>query len=303
MHGTDSRDYLSDEFLDRVRRAYRLAVESHRRTRGMWRAFDRRRANIHGALLNEDRSPLRDIFADPIRTDLYYGVDNLCLSIDTAPASDRFLELALASDRGRSAQYQVRRLLELLNDSRERSVVEIGPGMGRAAYLAYSAGVTDYTTIDLPLGIVAQACFLGRAVGPNKLWFAGENTKSDTDCIKLLPAGRLPQRQYNVALNVDSFSEMSASDAFRYANWLNSHATFFLSINHPRNLFTVREAMILAGNASRLFQSECPSWPGYTEEVYSTSAEAAKFISLRRSAFGLLVAMRYVTRRITARIA
>ncbi len=303
MHGTDSRDYLSDEFLDRVRRAYRFAVGSYPHSRGMWRDFDRRRADIHSALLHEDLSALRYIFADPIRTDLFYGVDNLCLSLDAASAPDDFLHLALDSDRGRSAQYQVGRLLELLKDSRERSVVEIGPGMGRAAYFAYCAGITDYTTIDLPLGIVAQACFLGRALGPNKLWFAGENTDSDSGCIKLLPAGRLPQRHYNVALNVDSLSEMPASDAFRYASWLSKHTVFFLSINHSRNLFTVREAIMLASNARRLFHSDCPSWPGYTEELYSNSVETSELVPWRRPAFGLLVAMRYVTRRIAARVA
>lgn len=301
MHGGGPRDYLSDEFLDRVRRAYRLAIRSHPRTRGMWSKFDRARSDIHDALLAEDCSPLRRVFLNPISTDLFYGVDNLCLSVGSPDLTHELIDSALASDRGRSAQYQVHRLLELLNNVGNKPIIEIGPGMGRTAYLAYRSGLTDYTTVDLPLGIVAQACFLGRAIGPEHLRFAGERNEVTADCIKLLSAGQLPERSYSVALNVDSLSEMPAAEAFNYARWLSTHTTLFLSINHAKNLFTVREAMKMAGNAHCLSRSECPALPGYTEEVFST-APAVALPRWGQHAFKLLVATRYISHRIAARL-
>lgn len=300
MHGADPHGYLSDEFLDRVRCAYRLAVRSHPRTRGMWSKFDRARSDIHDALLAEDRSALRTVFLNPVRTDLFYGMDNLCLSVGGPDLTHELVDSALAGDRGRSAQYQVRRLLELLNNVCNKPIIEIGPGMGRTAYLAYRAGLTDYTTVDLPLGIVAQACFLGRAIGPEHLLFAGEDNEIATDCIKLLSAGKLPERRYSVALNVDSLSEMPAAEAFNYARWLGSHTTLFLSINHSKNLFTVREAMTMAGNTHCFSKLECPAMPGYTEEIFSTTP--GRFPGWGRHAFNLLVGMRYITHRIAARL-
>lgn len=47
----------------------------------LWQDINDRQAVVHSALMAEDDEPLRAIFADPIRTDLFYGVDNLCWSV------------------------------------------------------------------------------------------------------------------------------------------------------------------------------------------------------------------------------
>jgi hypothetical protein len=42
--------YLSDEFLDRVRSAYRRAIASAPATSGIWAALDKRRTDVDAAL-------------------------------------------------------------------------------------------------------------------------------------------------------------------------------------------------------------------------------------------------------------
>ena len=228
--------HLSGPFLDRVRRSYKLALGASNTRHGrMWDNIDERRASVHAALLAKADDDLRNIFADPLSTDLFYGCDNLCQSMlggnfddpgivnyysDVARSDLFFLAQALKIDKGDLASfdhenalrdadqllnqailfptlfrgelglrttrgiasyraiqavYQTWRTLSLLTDCDQKSVIEIGPGMGRTAYYAYRAGLTDYTTVDLPMGMVAQACFLGAALGPEKIWMPGDN--------------------------------------------------------------------------------------------------------------------------------
>ena len=68
----------------------------------------------------------------------------------------------LASFRAIQAIYQAWRIFELTNGKSNPAILEIGPGLGRTAYYCYQAGLTDLTTIDLPLGVVAQAFFLSQ---------------------------------------------------------------------------------------------------------------------------------------------
>jgi hypothetical protein len=58
--------YLDEEFLDRVRRAYRTALRVDLKATGpIWSAIDARRADVHAALLDDTNTRLRQIFADP----------------------------------------------------------------------------------------------------------------------------------------------------------------------------------------------------------------------------------------------
>jgi hypothetical protein len=262
MHGT-SRPHLDAEFLERVKRCYRLAIAAVIKTRGMWSDFDARRADVHAALLAESNIALREIFANPTTTDLYYGVDNLCRSITGMIEPSSFVEQALGSERAQHAIYYVQRLQELAGH--QCSVVEIGPGMGRAAYYGYSAGI-DYTTIDLPLGVVAQARFLGEAINPDAIWFEGENETPAEGRIKLRFSK--PRGSFDVALNVDSLTEIPVMVALDYVKWLAHHAALFLSINHDKNLFTAAEVAAYSGAWHRRSSGACPVWRSYREEVF-----------------------------------
>ena len=283
--------YLSQSFLARVRRAYKIALDTWgSKNSKIWGAIDQRRAPVHAALLAETDADLRDIFANPVSSELFLGVDFLCDSIlgqvkklsvgsakdianegrnltvfaghavkrlDEQGIADHLDEIArtaflsftkligaeneaddasidaekalklvdrqldqtvlfpnpfpgelgmvtsrgIASYRAICALYHAWRIRLLLPKCAEKSVIEIGPGLGRTAYYAYRAGVTDYTTVDLPMGIVAQACFLGAALGPEKILLPGDNERIAEGRVKLLVAGDQAYRKYGVVFN------------------------------------------------------------------------------------------------------
>lgn len=262
--------YLSDAFLDRVRRSYCLALDAGARTTGRtWKLLDAGRQDVHDALLENGNGALRQIFADPIQTDLYYGMDGLCRSMMNSSGGKPFLELALASPRATYARYQADKLLSALGSIRGTAVVEIGPGTGHCSYHAFRDGVTDYTTIDLPLGMVAQARFLAEALGPDSIWIDGDIEPPPINKIRIFSTARLPDRRCDVVLNVDSITEMSITTALDYAGWINSHARLFVSMNHEKNLFTVTD-LAKGGLAARpLYRAPVPGRDGYYEEVFA----------------------------------
>ncbi len=274
--------YLSDAFLYRVRRVYQRALDAGARTPSrMWRAIDERRRDIHAALLAEGNDALRAVFADPAATDLYFGTDNLCRSIAGSSNGKPFLQLAFQSVRASRAQYQVERLLAALGSINGKSVVEIGPGMGHCAFYAFQAGVADYTTIDLPLGVVAHARFLAEALDPDRIWLAGEPSGGQNQ-IKLYAIPDIPQRNFDLVLNVDSMTEMSLSAAMNYITWINQHSRLFLSMNHEINPFTVASIAHCRLAGKRLERRPVPDREGYFEETFLVDPSA------RRKGRGLL---------------
>lgn len=284
--------YLSEAFLDRVKAAYRRALSASPAARGQWAGHNERRADVHAALLTGDNEALRTIFFDPTTTDLYYGVDDLCRSVTKLKDPSDFIRMALRHDRARIATYQITRLQELIPGARR--VVEIGPGMGRAAYYGFLAGL-DYTTIDLPLGIVAQACFLGRAIGPGSLWFAGEDETSSVGKLRLLHS--TPDQRFDVALNVDSITEMPAAVAFAYFRWCGKHADCLFSINHNKNRFTADQLATFAGPMRVVVRRPCPAWDGYTEQSFLPKKRDLFPGRLRLAAFQALIMVHRVKRR------
>jgi hypothetical protein len=73
-------DYLSSSFLERVRRSYKLALDSVQARYGhIWETIDQCRAPVHAALLAESNDELRNIFSNPVSSDLFLGVDHLCI--------------------------------------------------------------------------------------------------------------------------------------------------------------------------------------------------------------------------------
>jgi HAMP domain-containing protein len=338
---------LTDDFLDRVRRSYRLSAAGDATERdSIWGQISAKQRPIHDALMEDSNGRLRTIFADPGSTDMYYGVDNMAISLRYLPdGTDTFLrdaaghvvlnrellvtlgsalallrwsppgaeqrfdhgshgdpsldiesllarisdllgfdvrfpnpfspELGLTTSRGIVSQravqalYQVHRVLQELRGLARRSVLEIGPGMGRAAYYGMMAGISDYTTLDLPLGVVAQACFLGAAIGPEAIWLVGDDPTAAHGRIRLLPSTLpLPDRSFALVVNVDSMPEMDTAALDTYGAWIASHSDALLSINHEANLPTIADIgdRFFASAMSRRF----PYWmrTGYVEETF-----------------------------------
>jgi hypothetical protein len=378
-------DYLSSSFLKRVRRSYgitsRTAKDRHGR---IWDTIDQRRAPVHAALLAETDEELRNIFADPVSSDLFLGVDYLCHSVlgqlppigkpsqetmpslrviagepvrafdeqgiadhfrgvtnkkllllaracgidagsQSSPDRERVLQgldtllnqsvqfpdlpgqLGLATSRGIAshrailALYQTWRALTMLGDYTEKSIIEIGPGAGRTAYYAYRAGLTDYTTIDLPMGMVAQACFLGRALGPDRIWLPGDDPGSAGGRIKLLPAGHPPDRTYDLALNADSLTEMPFDIALEYMKWIHQHCRLFLSINHEMNMFTVEQLSTKWFKLST--HRPYPMQDGYIEEIFEPGRASLPLLPWHRLAWhGTKISFRRTTASLRRRM-
>jgi hypothetical protein len=171
----------------------------------------------------------------------------------------------VASYRAVLSAYQGMRTAQIVQN---RPVLEIGGGLGRAAYYASMFGIEDYTIIDIPMMGVAQAYFSGKTLGPDAISLYGEQQKSK---IKLLPPSELfaANRQYALVVNVDSFPEIADDMGAQYMGHLSKHADLLLSINHEtRSPRTVRQIAFAAGGKSIFRQ---PFWlrRGYVEELFS----------------------------------
>ena len=180
-------------------------------------------------------------------------------------------EVGLATSRGvvsyRAVQaiFQAWRIAELVDAQPGARVLEIGAGLGRTAYYAARFGVSDYTIIDIPLSNVAQAAFLGRALGTNSISLYGE----DGSGVRILPPPAFLEGDdtYDLVVNVDSLTELAPDVARAYAEAIKARAALFLSINHEHQLFTVRELFEQIGLTAT---SRAPYWMrrGYVEEVF-----------------------------------
>jgi hypothetical protein len=141
----------------------------------------------------------------------------------------------IASYRAIQALYQAHRIYELVG--RDGRVVEIGAGLGRTAFYANQFGIRDYTIIDLPITNVAQGYFLGRTLGYGAVSLFGEGCSG----VRILPPSAFIEAtdRYDLAVNVDSLTEMAIGTARDYCREIKVRCGAFLSINHEDNKFTV----------------------------------------------------------------
>ncbi|HZZ23524.1 MAG TPA: hypothetical protein VFE60_13535, partial [Roseiarcus sp.] len=134
---------------------------------------------------------------------------------------------------------------------------EIGPGTGRSLFYSYSSGLTDYTTIDLPMGIVGQACFLAATLGPERIWMIGDDPATQEGRVRLLPPYVLYEspEDFDVVLNVDSLTEMDPQQSITYLRYAFDHALALISINHEFNAHTFQNLADMAGISQRPLRS------------------------------------------------
>lgn len=175
----------------------------------------------------------------------------------------------VVSYRVPQALYQAWRIKQLLKDIPNPRVLEIGAGLGRTAYYAKLLGIENYTIVDLPLTGVCSGYFLARTLGEDKVVFHGEPALDAENKVKILtPADFLQdQNNYDIIVNVDSFTEMDPNIARAYWNHIQASTKLFLSINHEFNSFTVKG--LIDGSSYVEDSIRMPYWMrnGYVEEV------------------------------------
>jgi hypothetical protein len=204
------------------------------------------------------------------------NIDELLDKIEAAIGKDLHFpnpyagELGLASRRGiigfRSLQavYQAWRLLQISDGRPDFRVVEIGAGLGRTAFFARQFGLVDYTIIDIPMTNAAQGYFLGRTLGTDQIALFGEESIGK---VRILPPQAIERMSetFDLALNVDSLTEMAPEVAHSYWEFARRQCDALLSINHELNPHPVR--MLYAGDSTVRY-TRYPYWVrrGYVEE-------------------------------------
>lgn len=167
--------------------------------------------------------------------------------------------------RALQALLQAHLVKSLLPQGASRSVVEIGAGLGRTAYFAQQLTRTTYTIVDLPLTGAAQAYFLGRSLGPDRISLLGESHAAD---VRIVPPSTFfeSSQTYDLSLNVDSFTEMTPELTMRYMTALSDRSPALLSINHEFNSFSMRD---IYDRHPEWKVERTPYWlrQGYAQEV------------------------------------
>ena len=169
----------------------------------------------------------------------------------------------IASYRSINAIYQAFLVMQL-SRSFCGEITEIGGGSGRTAYFAHLMGSARYRIIDVPLTNVAQAIFLGAALGESSVRLAGERDIGQP--IAILPPSELAGGPEGVVLNVDSLPEMAMEHIDGYLAYVCTNAKAFLSINHEAH-----EALVgskIAARARLYRRNQYWLRAGYVEEFF-----------------------------------
>jgi hypothetical protein len=167
----------------------------------------------------------------------------------------------VAGERAVYALYEAYRVRSL----RPASVVEIGAGMGRAAYYGFRLGLRDFTIVDLPFTAISHGYFLGRLLGEDAVVLDGEPYRRDAIKLQSPDTFLRSTRKYDLFVNVDSFTEIPVAVAAPYYAAFRQRGKQLLSINHEANSHRVH--VDLEG----VPHSRYPYWMrrGYVEELYS----------------------------------
>jgi len=161
----------------------------------------------------------------------------------------------VANIRAIYALYQAWRTASLVSHRGSARVLEIGAGLGRAAYYSIKFGVKNYTIIDIPL--------------TGHIPWEEESIAQ----VRVLPpvAYESLKEPFDLIVNVDSMTEMAKPTAESYVFGASRLAPKFLSVNHEHNSFTVES---IYRNMPNVTAWRAPCWArrGYVEELIDLTA-------------------------------
>jgi hypothetical protein len=176
-------------------------------------------------------------------------------------------KFGIISTREVHAIYYAWRIQSLLQFVKKRTLLEVGPGMGRTLKLAARMGIKS-TGVDLPIGLVGSALYLASTIGEDEIWLSGEKKNSKATVRLLLPQDYFSSSEkYGVILNTDSLTEMSELVATEYMEKIFRTGEIFLSVNHEANQFTVTDLLGNFPKFKKSLRSQYPLRSGYIEEV------------------------------------
>ncbi len=173
------------------------------------------------------------------------------------------------SHRAVQAMYQAWRLSQLRVFANGGKAVEIGAGLGRTAWFASLFGLNDYTIVDLPMANVAQAYFLGLALGEDRVALHGESDGNGPRVrIETPPWFNASKDRYDIAINNDSMVEIGVEAVEAYWQQLAIRSDIFISMNHEAQSFRIADISNRLGNDVPVLRSLHPLRKGYVEEIF-----------------------------------
>ena len=198
---------------------------------------------------------------------------HLGIALAIPPVQRGFQGLALPSgvltERMIHAAYCAYRAVDLLDGIDMPRILEIGGGLGYLAYYAWQFGARAYTIVDLPLTNAAQAYFLGRSLGADRIALEGEHDglAVPDNRIRLRNPGYLRDATdpFDLVVNIDSLTEFGQSLALEYVKRAFDLSSVILSVNHEANEYRALDVYRAQGAKIDRF----PYWlrAGYVEEL------------------------------------
>jgi hypothetical protein len=130
-------------------------------------------------------------------------------------------------------------------------------------------GLNDYTIVDLPMANVAQAYFLGRALGEDQVVLHGESDGNGPQIRIETPVWfHASKDQYDLAINNDSMVEIGVEAVEAYWQQLANRSAVFISMNHEAQSFRIADISNRLGHDVPMLRSLHPLRKGYVEEIF-----------------------------------
>jgi hypothetical protein len=173
--------------------------------------------------------------------------------------------------RSISAIYLACRIRSILRDPEGKKIVEIGGGLGRAAFFCFGLSPARYDIVDIPFTALSQGHFLSHTLGTENVVLQGETPRPDvaSPTINLLSPGEFlgSDEKYDLAVSFDSLTEVGEKLGRTYWDEIRKRCGSFLSVNHEINKLTVHSLVNSSRKDSVVLRH--PDWlrNGYVEEL------------------------------------
>jgi hypothetical protein len=159
-----------------------------------------------------------------------------------------------------------------LLDTPQKTVCEIGGGLGTLAFYMSKTCAESVTVADLPIVSIIQGYYLMKSLGPNAVRLAAETGSGKVNIIPYWELDHIPEKSISMFINIDSMPEIDANIAEHYIKLINRKGSdFFFSINQETNVNNqniVQNLIEKSGGFRRI--NRTPHWMirGYVEELY-----------------------------------